>query len=158
MDIFWNRTLYFSNDRTVIKFSSSKLRFTCNPLTKIYCLTYSFPVWSPVTSSELSYNRCYRLWPLIATMYEIHFPFWKVVGNLRYMLSSTMTTLILHPRKHNFHDTRPQLDKCLTYAPGEGGGGAWAYSKNWLICKKKTSVKLNNLISKLHFKATHKAL
>lgn len=68
-----------------------------------------------------------------------------------------MTKLILHPPKHNFHDTRPQLDKCLTYAPGEGGGGI-SVLKKLTDLRKKISVKLNNLISKLHFKATHKAM
>ena len=69
-----------------------------------------------------------------------------------------MTKLILHPRKHNFHDTRPQLDKCLTYAPGEGRGGGMSVPKKLTDLQKKTSVKLNNLISQLHFKATHKAM
>ena len=49
-----------------------------------------------------------------------------------------MTKLILHPRKHNFHDTRPQLDKCLTYAPGEGGGGM-------SVLKKLTDLQKKNI-------------
>ena len=50
-----------------------------------------------------------------------------------------MTKLILHPRKHNFHDTRPQLDKCLTYAPGEGGGGMSVLKKLTDLRKKNIS-------------------
>lgn len=69
-----------------------------------------------------------------------------------------MRKLILHPPKHNFHDTHPQLDKCQTYAPGGGGGGVAVLKKLTDLRKKNPSVKLNNLISKLHFKATHKAM
>ena len=34
-------------------------------LTKIYSASFSFPISSPVTSSELSHNRCYRLRSLV---------------------------------------------------------------------------------------------
>ena len=51
-----------------------------------------------------------------------------------------MTKLILHPRKHNFHDTRPQLDKCLTYAPGERGGGG-----GMSVLKKLTDLRKKNI-------------
>ena len=48
-----------------------------------------------------------------------------------------MTKLILQPPKHNFHDTRPQLDKCLTYAPREGGGGGMSVLKKLTDLRKK---------------------
>ena len=47
----------------VIKFlsSRSKWRFTRNILRKYYAcfVTFSFPIWSSLTSSLLSHNRCY---------------------------------------------------------------------------------------------------
>lgn len=49
-----------------------------------------------------------------------------------------MTKLMLHPPRHNFHDTRPQLDKCLTYAPG-GWGGMGALQKLTDLRKKNIS-------------------
>ena len=49
--------------RAVIKFlsSRSKWRFTCNILRKYYTcfVTFSFPIWSSLTSSLFSHNRCY---------------------------------------------------------------------------------------------------
>ena len=50
--------------RAVIKFlsSRSKWRFTRNISRKYYTcfVTFSFPIWSSLTSSLLSHNRCYR--------------------------------------------------------------------------------------------------
>ena len=50
-------------DRAVIKFlsSRSKWRFTRNISRKYYTcfVTFSFPIWSSLTSSLLSHNRCY---------------------------------------------------------------------------------------------------
>ena len=49
--------------RAVIKFlsSRSKWRFTRNILRKYYTcfVTFSFPIWSSLTSSLFSHNRCY---------------------------------------------------------------------------------------------------
>ena len=59
-----------SPPEAVIKFWSSpgKWRFTCNISQKIYSVISSFPLWSPVTSSEISHNRCYMLQPLMTAL------------------------------------------------------------------------------------------
>ena len=59
-----------SPPEAVIKFWSSpgKWRFTCNISQKIYSVISSFPLWSPVTSSEISHNRCYVLQPLMTAL------------------------------------------------------------------------------------------
>ena len=56
--------------RAVIKFfsSRSKIRFTRNISQKIYSASFSFLLWSPVTSSEFSRNRCYGLRPLMTAL------------------------------------------------------------------------------------------
>ena len=48
-----------------------------------------------------------------------------------------MTKLKLQPPKQNFHDTRPQLDKCLIYAPGGGGGVGMSVLKKLTDLRKK---------------------
>lgn len=53
--------------RAVIKFwsSCSKWRFTRNLPQKNFSITFGFPLWSPVTSSELNCGRCYGLQSLM---------------------------------------------------------------------------------------------
>ena len=53
--------------RAVIKFwsSCSKWRFTRNLPQKNFSVTFGFPLWSPVTSSELNCGRCYGLQSLM---------------------------------------------------------------------------------------------
>ena len=72
-----------SPPEAVIKFWSSpgKWRFTCNISQKIYSVISSFPLWSPVTSSEISHNRCYMLQPLMTALP----PLWRFFQLLQQM-------------------------------------------------------------------------
>ena len=56
-----------------------------------------------------------------------------------------MTKLMLHPTRHNFHDTRPQLYKMPDIRSRGEGGGHGCTQKIDGFAKQKTSVKLNNL-------------
>ena len=54
-------------------------------VTKIYSVTFRFPLWSPVASSVLSYNTCYKLQPfmtdLLKTGKTYQWIFQQVFGN-----------------------------------------------------------------------------
>ena len=65
-----------TNDRPLIPWrlsfrfeaALSNERFTHNTSQKVYSVIFCFPVWSPVTTSELSHNSCYALWPLMTAL------------------------------------------------------------------------------------------
>ena len=95
-----------SPPEVVIKFWSSpgKWRFTCNISQKIYSVISSFPLWSPVTSSEISHNRCYMLQPLMTALPSL-WRFFQLIQQMDTFNRLAMLEKYLHTKQKQ---TSPQ--------------------------------------------------